>query len=204
MTTRLLHDGNFGLRCAEWAARELGGAPSCAIDLAASIDTSGWEPEDTAIAFLSSASAQPLIELSGALRQKLVWTSTYLYPTSIRIGPLVTRSGACFDCATRRYQSQPGDMGTLRLQKVLLGATASPRFDMVPDSVAAMAAMAALRQLAEPALPGGYIQRLDFLDHTTGEAVALPVHGCACGGPVAAERLGRERFVRLLERDLGA
>lgn len=188
MTRRLLilYRGGFGRRAAERAATL---ADAVAVDLAdaaaAKSAVADLRAGDRALVLLSDTLTPPVEPLAETLRLKGVrWTSAYVAPTLVRVGPLTDSDGTCFNCATHRYLSAPGGSGLARFEKYVHSGAAGPsvEFDGYPATVVEMVVAEALRQIEDEDMPTGFMRKLSLLDFDVTDAVALPVHGCECAG----------------------
>lgn len=199
--------GAFGLRGATLAASLLGSSRLVDLD---SADQSALTPPEhggRALVLLSDASGASLTELAATLRAASVrWTAVHLYPAMLRIGPLITAEGVCFECATRRYLASPGSPGLARLEVLLRSAGTAQliEFAQVPATIVAMAVAEALRQLEDEQVPAGFIRKVDFVDFAMSAAVASSLHACACTGRAADKRGQGRRFYQDLENDMRA
>lgn len=201
----IFHAGVFGSRAATMAAAYCRDARLVELDQADAGSIATQCTERLAMVFLSTVSHPRLDTLATAFRTAgVVWTCVQLYPAMLRVGPLVRGNGICFDCATRRYLSNPGSDGLARLEELLRGASAdrSVEFATVPATVVAMAVAEALRQLDDADAPAGIIRKIDFVEMSTSSAVAQPLHGCDCSAAASGKRAPGARFYLDLENDL--
>lgn len=181
--TLFFYRGAFGLRTAKLAADDCEGA--------ALVNLNGEQPYSViddyrggkAAVFLSDASGAGSEELARRFRAAgVAWTCVHLYPTMLRIGPALRADGVCYECATKRYLSNPGSQGLARLEDFLRNGAVAHGFEF-PGAIATIAAMAAteaLRQIHDEHVPAGYIRKIDLIEHSMSAAVAIPLHGCDC------------------------
>lgn len=161
------------------------------------------ELDKRAVVFFSDASGTGLDRLAVHFQAAgISWTAVHLYPSMLRIGPIVRDRGVCFFCATRRYLSAPGSLGLARLEEILRSVKDhSLEFSIVPPTIVTMAVAEAFRQLEDETVPSGFICKYDFIEHSMTAAVAPPLHGCACGEPTERLEPGA-RFYANLEREI--
>lgn len=194
--------GEFGRHAAEVAASFVGDAYLIDLEQAGIWDAPHHFGSKKALVLLSDASGQGLAALAVSFRASGVrWTAVHLYPTMLRVGPLILDDGVCFECATQRYLAAPGSTGLARLEELLrtAGTSRTIEFTSLPASVTTMAVAEAIRQVEDLEVPAGFIRKVDFQDFSFGAAVPAPRHGCACAGHGQPSGI---RFFARLERDL--
>lgn len=202
---KLFYRGSFGRRVAVLAAKYGECDQPVDLDAEKGFDRVADCQGASALVLLSDASTEDLKALAEKFRDaKVSWTSVYLYPTMIRIGPLVKKSGVCFTCSTRRYLSMPGSSGLARLETLLQNPSAGDPLYLegFPASAVVLSALEAMRQISDANVPAGFIRKIELVENRIDDAVALPVHGCSCSSDAKDSSQSGERFYRNLERDL--
>jgi hypothetical protein len=200
-----LYRGTFGSRAAKLAASDCGNARLIDLDTVEPYSLIDEYREGKAVVFLSDASGAGINELAERFREaNVTWTSVHLYPTMLRIGPTQHVNGVCYECATKRYLSNPGSQGLARLEDFLRNGAdvVGVEFSGTIMTIVAMAATEALRQIHDDSIPAGYIRKIDLVDHSMSAAVAMPLHGCDCADQKNDGAEPGARFYCELAKDL--
>ena len=156
------------------------------------------------VVFLSDISTHDLQDLAQSFREKNIsWTSVYVAPNSLRIGPLVRARGICFKCASNRHKSHPGFSSNTNIEHFINKASKmNIDFETAGylPSMIDMAVTEAFRQISDNKLESGFIRKIDLLSFQVSSSVAIPVHGCNCCESASQESPG-ERFYLKLKKE---
>jgi len=154
-----------------------------------------------AVIFLSDISTHGLQDLAQSFRDRgICWTSVYVSPTSLRIGPLIKAKGICFECASNRHKSYPGISSNTNIEHFInQSRKMNIDFEIAGflPSMIDMAVSESCRQLDNNELEPGYIRKIDLLNFQVDSSIATPVHGCSCCKLASQENPGERFYLKL-------
>ncbi len=200
MNLHAFYRGRFGRKAALLFQMETG----CSISNIIEHQTTVSYDYSHVVIFLSDLSSHGLVEFSESfINQNIRWTSVYLSPRSLRIGPLITSKGVCFSCANNRHKSHPGLSSNTNvehfvneLQKMNINFEAEGFLPSMID----IAVTESYRQLNDENLSAGFIRKIDLLSLDVSSTIAIPVHGCQCN-KYSIQTVPGERFYRKLKEE---
>jgi hypothetical protein len=200
MITHAFYRGNFGHKAAVLFQQET----NCNIT-----DLNNFQEQDNfneriythAVIFLSDISPHGLQDIALSFREKgISWTSVYISPTTLRIGPLIKSEGVCFECSSNRHKSFPGMSSNTNIEHFIdKSRKMNINFETVGflPSLIDMAVSESSRQLNNAKLESGFIRKIDLLNFQVSSSIAAPVHGCSCCKLVSQKKPGERFYLKL-------
>jgi hypothetical protein len=206
MTLHILYSGKFGKAAATKAAAK---ASDASVQHIRSLDVDTFAAalvtSDRAMIYLSGLVTRPAVELAPIFEKaKVNWTSVYLGPRFLRVGPVVKHGLApCFDCSNKRYVSEPGSAGLSALEYFVHNAKEQLNdfeFDGFLPTTVTMAVAESMRQLEQTTVTSGFIRKVDLLTSQVADTQAAAIHACHCIGKVKSDP--KMRFCDQLRHDV--